>query len=97
MKIGQITIEDFNSDKDKNILENYSGITRLGIQGVPGLEFKINDGGPIVMGQYGIYELDLSNGLGVITSLRFTEYPKDATQKTIYIDIVYLSKQEGNA
>lgn len=96
MKIGQIIIEDFDSDNNRNVLENYSGVTRLGIQGAPGIEFSINEGGTIVMGQYGIYELDLSNGLGVITNLQFTRYPENAVQKKIYIDIVYLSKQEGN-
>ena len=43
-----------------NIFQEYSAITKLGIQGRPGTTFYLNDSNyPIVVGETGIYEIDL--------------------------------------
>ena len=68
---------------DKELIENGWIITKLGIQGPTDTKFQINGGGPILIGQYGIYELDLSNGLGVITSLKL-----ENNGGRVYIDLV---------
>ncbi len=54
-----------------NIFNDYRPVTQLGIQGTPGIKFYINNSiTPIMMGDTGIYEVDLQ-GLGSINSIRF--------------------------
>ena len=71
-KIGQIIIK---SASEKNQLENKL-VTKLGVQGTPGATFQINGGNDITLGQYGIYELDVT-GLGYLISFVVTSLPAD--------------------
>lgn len=73
------------SQISENILANYAPVIQLGIQAPQGTKFKINESNNyIVMGQIGIYELDLTN-LGVyIYSLKF-----DQSNENIIVDIIY--------
>lgn len=78
----------------KNVLENYSSITQIGIQARPGAEFILNNSRySIVMGDTGIYELDLTNS-GTIDSIQFIEtaiqiYNNPGNTDRLLIDIVY--------
>lgn len=84
----QITVT--NKDIDKELLEGKKVIS-LGIQGSPDDTFTINsDGTNIKLGKTGIYELDLTNGLGLITNLKFS-----VIKSTVLVDILYLVDQEG--
>lgn len=62
------TYEQLKSEKSALTIENGAIITKLGIQAPPGTKFLINNG-EVYINQYGIYELDLSEGLGGISSL----------------------------
>lgn len=54
-----------------SIFSNYLPITQLGIQALPGTKFYLNNStSPIIIGQTGIYELDLE-GLSEITNISF--------------------------
>lgn len=68
--------------KGKNVFADEAKIYRLGIQAPPGTQFLLNYYGDfndsdsykdaiIEINQYGVYELDLKEGLGVINSLQF--------------------------
>ena len=79
-----------------NLLYDYGQVSHLGIQGEPGVIFYLNgSNSPIVIGNTGIYELDLE-GIGRITSLKFDELQlssiynnsSDKTKRLI-VDIIY--------
>lgn len=80
-KVTQITVNTLDVD----ILSSYAPVVRLGIQAEPGATFKINSGNDIVMGGYGIYELDLTGLEGYISSLIF----QDLKGRSAFVDIVY--------
>ena len=86
MMIGQISVPSEDINVNENCLEKYLGVKQLGIQAPQGTIFKINNGSEITISEYGIYELDLSQGEGVITSLVFTSI---SSEKKAYVDIVY--------
>lgn len=72
---------------------NYKRITQLGIQSLPGTKFYLNSANnPIIIGNTGIYELDLS-GLSEITSLTFEQRSiqaiSDNNNAYLIIDIIY--------
>ena len=78
-----------------NIFRDYGPVSQLGIQAPPGLRFYLNDSDyPIMVGETGIYELDLEN-VGRITAIRFDKSDLDAFYNSKYqsdkllIDIVY--------
>lgn len=78
-----ILIDDSNK-------KNYFPVIKLGIQGAPGVKFSLNDGGNIEIGRYGIYELDLTNLGGLITSIVFPDDEVNEKYKAnIIVDIVY--------
>ena len=58
------------------IFHNYTPITQLGIQALPGTVFYLNDdtirSNPIIIGYTGIYELNLE-GIAEINTLCFDE------------------------
>ncbi len=57
-----------------NIFQEYGRVSQLGIQGPIGLCFYLNNSNhPIMIGETGIYELDLE-GIGYITSIRFENF-----------------------
>lgn len=70
----------------------YKNISQLGIQGFPGTVFYLNGGYEIVLGDTGIYEIDLG-GRGFIEKINFGSN-NDAFNKytnksgTLLIDIV---------
>lgn len=78
-----------------NIFRDYGPVSQLGIQAPPGLRFYLNNSDyPIMVGETGIYELNLEN-VGRITSIRFdksdleTFYNHDYQADKLLIDIVY--------
>ena len=76
----------------------YKPIQQLGIQTLPGTRFYINDSKePIVIGQTGIYELDLRNTTAIITSLRFDKTSMEIINNVengyLIVDIVYTDLQ----
>ena len=79
-----------------NIFENYSSISKLGIQAGPGTRFTLGSTSndyPIEIGLTGIYELDLED-YGYINYLKFEkiELPyieKKGEELPLLIDIVY--------
>ena len=85
-KIHQFVYTELPTENE-NILGNKIPVIKLGIQGQPNVSFSINDGNNIILGQYGIYELDLS-GIGQIISLKFNGGNVDENRKLI-VDIVY--------
>lgn len=76
-----------------NIFKNHGQISQLGIQGVPGTKFYLNNSeNPIIIGGTGIYELDLGDS-GAITAIRFDSESIDIYDNSeierMLIDIVY--------
>lgn len=73
-------------------------ISQLGIQGRPNTCFYLNDSVfPIVLGETGIYELDLEDR-GTITSIAFVNneaFKRYSTGDRLLIDIVF-EKKGGN-
>lgn len=68
-------------------------ILQLGIQGLPGTKFYLNNAyNPVIIGNTGIYELDL-NGLSEITSLQFDQRTlqaiNDNNNAYLIIDVIY--------
>lgn len=73
----------------------YVPILQLGIQGLPGTKFYINNAyNPVIIGHTGIYELDL-NGLSEITALNFdskilqTINSNSSGNNYLIVDIMY--------
>lgn len=79
-----------------NVLREYGPVSHLGIQGVPGVTFYLNNGEePITLGATGIYELNLE-GIGHITALRFDMDvlknlydSEDSLLNRVIVDIIY--------
>lgn len=75
-----------------NIFGEYSSITQLGIQGREGTTFYLNKSTyPIIIGETGIYEIDLEN-YGYITGIRFSESSLkayDTGSDRLLIDIIF--------
>lgn len=75
-----------------NIFGGLSSITQMGIQGRPGTTMFLNGQEyPIIIGETGIFEIDLQN-YGQIFSIRFTSESLDAYQihdDRLLIDIIY--------
>ena len=77
-----------------NLFNNHGIITHLGIQGMPGTKFYLNNSDyAIEIGATGIYELDLDNQ-GYIHEIRFdraslNQYDDDDNTDRLIIDIVY--------
>lgn len=80
-----------------NILHNYGAVSHLGVQGMPGTKFYLNNSPfPITIGRTGIYELDLE-GMGQITAIRFDRDSVEmyrnpsspADEVRLLVDIIY--------
>ena len=58
----------------KNLLSDYDGAKKIGIQGLPGTIFYLDDSTPdgIMIDHTGIYELDV-DGLSNITDIQFDD------------------------
>ena len=75
-----------------SVFANYLPIVQLGIQGLPGTEFYLNNSiTPILIGTTGIYELDL-DGLSEITDIHFSRKSMEAIHNNenayLIIDII---------
>ena len=89
---------EFSNPWIYNLFSQYRQISHLGIQGEPGVLFCINgskDEDAIMMGNTGIYEIDL-DGVGYISSLRFLEgelkrfYPEGSSgERRLIVDFIY--------
>ena len=114
-KIGQLvyTNANVNELKGTNIFANKK-VYKLGIQGPAGTKFIINGYADatyqegtawdhvIEINQYGIYELDLKEGLGVIISLEFIpnkdgQFLPENIENTFYDRIIvdFIEEVEG--
>ena len=76
-----------------SIFAYYHNITQLGVQGLPGTKFYLNNSNsPIIIGSTGIYELDL-NGLAEIISIQFDRDSIQAIGNNrnafLIVDIIY--------
>ena len=76
------------------IFDDYTPIIKLGIQSLPGTEFRLNANQDYIMiGGVGLYELDMTQGTGVVTSINFDEMSLtniDENQDAyLLIDILY--------
>jgi len=75
------------------VFSNWYPIVQLGVQTLPGTKFYLNEAtiDPVIVGQTGIYELDLSDGI-VISSLRFDQVSidtiKDNPDAYLIVDIL---------
>lgn len=86
-KVAQKLIpKNTETDPSINQIVEYGSVVQLGIQGAPGTKFVLNEGGAITLGTYGIYELDLTGGIGKVISISF---PKQTLVEDVYIDMVY--------
>lgn len=90
------TLSNFYGTLTKgNLFASHGGITHLGIQGLPGTKFYLNNSTfPIEIGFTGIYELDLE-GVGNIFAIKFDgttldKYDNPANSNArLLIDIVF--------
>lgn len=85
--IGQQIINN-NTQQGINLFQNLQ-VTKVGIQGPPGTQFTFTKGNSITLGQYGIYELDISE-VGFLTYLEIEHRVSD---KPIYIDYIYYQNE----
>lgn len=81
--------------------KSYSPIISLGIQTLPGTKIYLNNSiQPIIIGNSGIFELDVRNTSASISNIRIDqesmETIKNMTNGYIIIDIVYEEQEEIN-
>ncbi len=89
-------LENYREELTKgNIFKNYGEVSQFGIQGPPGLKFKLNNSKyPITIGDTGIYELDLEK-VGRITSIRFLNEKENNEPKPGSLDYYYPEGTNG--
>ena len=76
-----------------SIFSDYMPIIQLGIQGLPGTKFYLNNSNnPIIIGYTGVYELNL-DGVAEIKSLQFDANSINMIEKNpnayLIVDIIY--------
>lgn len=76
------------------IFNKFTPIIKLGIQGIPGTKFRLNANLDwIILGATGLYEIDLQNSSGLITSLSFDpsslELVDNRKNGYLIVDILY--------
>lgn len=81
--------------------KKYSPIISLGIQTIPGTKFYLNSSlKPIIVGNSGIFELDVKNTSATINNIRIDqdsmELLKNLPNGYLIIDIVYEEQKEMN-
>lgn len=81
------------------IFDGYAPIIKLGIQSLPGTKFRLNANQDYIMvGGTGLYELDMTQGSGTITSMNFDEISliniDENNDAYLLIDILY--EEEGS-
>ena len=100
---GQLIIEWTKNEQEESVPPAVTNITEkiiaLGIQGKPGTQFYINGysegNGILSIGKTGIYEIDLTNGFGLITSVDFVEatLPQENSGEKIIVDYLYIRNE----
>ena len=90
-----IGISNLNSG---SIFSKYMPVIQLGIQSLPGTKFYLNNSNdPIIIGNTGIYELNL-NGLSEITAIRFDTASINTIARNengyLIVDILYEDGEE---
>ena len=92
-------IKNANGELVKPIPNITEKIVALGIQGKPGTKFYLNGhstgNGILSIGKTGIYEIDLTNGFGLITSVDFVEdtLPTEESGEKIIVDYLYITNE----
>ena len=81
------------------IFDGYTPIIKLGIQSLPGTKFRLNANQDYIMvGGTGLYELDMTQGSGTITSMNFDEISltniDENNDAYLLIDMLY--EEEGS-
>lgn len=81
------------------IFDGYTPIIKLGIQSLPGTKFRLNANQDYIMiGGTGLYELDMTQGSGTITSMNFDEISLTNIDENndgyLLIDMLY--EEEGS-
>ena len=101
MNFGQRYWEDSNQFKNNFILWDKSlsssqgsipakvKIVQIGIQTQPGVVFRINDNGNIIVGKTGIYEIDISDTNAEISKIEYIANYDEVPIKYIILDAVY--------
>lgn len=94
-----------NGVDKKNIFLSGQQVYRLGIQGYPGLKFLINKqqisdtsqvSPDLIIGNTGIFEIDLEGTGSYITDLRFSKQEIIDLSSPIIIDIMYEGQEVVN-
>lgn len=80
--IKQIIVTQDNISKE--LLNEKEKVSVLGIQGAPGTLFSINNGGNMVISEFGSYEIDLSQFDSVITSIKIL-----SSNSNVIVDMLY--------
>lgn len=80
-----------------SIFTDYFPVLQLGVQSLPGTKFYLNNAAePIIIGNTGIYELDL-DGEAEITALQFSSESMAAIKANanayVIVDIIYESEE----
>lgn len=87
------------TSEKKNLLSNYGSAIKVGIQGLPGTIFYLNNSTPrgIVIDHTGVYELDLRNTTTTIDTLYFDPTSLQNISKidnaSLIIDILYYPRE----
>lgn len=81
-------------ESENHLLSNYGNVIKLGIQGLPGTKFFLNNlSNGIVIDHTGVYELDLTNTTAVISSLYFDPVSltriSEIDNAVLIVDILY--------
>lgn len=77
-----------------NWFQNINAVSHIGVQAIPGVRFYLNDSpSSLMVGQTGIYELDLGN-LGIIQSFKLDfsslkDKEEQILEYGIIVDVVY--------
>lgn len=87
--IKQYVFDKTNLILDKNLIANLK-VVAFGLQAPPGTGFTCNNGNEIIVGQTGIFELDLQ-GYAYIIELKIVSAALEDGDKII-IDILYESE-----
>ena len=108
LKVTQFRYYDFQHQKNipssgdnediwgDNLLKKYTGVIKIGIQTLPGVEFSLSDSidnNKIIIDHTGVFELDLSKTNAVISHLYFTPESiiriNEVENANIIVDILY--------
>lgn len=75
--------------KDMTQLNQYKNISFVGIQGRPGLQFKINSSGIITVGNSGMLQIDLTNNnIPSIESICFVKEEQEQGNLPLIVHLI---------